>query len=159
MGSETTTPAPEIPRSKAPRIIAMIFVFLLLAAGGGAWYLWHSQAQASDQSSDPDAPPVAVIHLDSFIVNLADQGQITYLRVSMDLGVDKKPDTKEGGKGVPVASIRDTIIGVLATRHSEELLTPDGKEKLKQDLIAALNNRVPEIGIRDIYFTDFLVQR
>ncbi|HTW23256.1 MAG TPA: flagellar basal body-associated FliL family protein [Candidatus Baltobacteraceae bacterium] len=158
MASERTTRDSETP-SKAGRVLGAIVLLLILAGGAGAWYFWHSQAEASDQSSDPNAPPVAVIHLDSFIVNLADQGQVTYLRASMDLGVDKRPDTKEGGKSIPLAIIRDTIIGVLSTRHSEELLTTDGKQKLKQDLIAALSNRVPGLGVRDIYFTDFLVQR
>ncbi|HEX4074094.1 MAG TPA: flagellar basal body-associated FliL family protein [Candidatus Acidoferrales bacterium] len=146
--------------SKLPRILGVAIVLLLvLAVGGGIWYLRHSDTQASDTPASADGPPAAVIHLESFIVNLADQSQITYLRVSMDLGVDKAPDKKDGGAGVPIASIRDVIIGVLATRHSDELLTPEGKLKLKQDLISALNDRVPEIGVRDIYFTDFLVQR
>lgn len=159
MASEAITTAAETPHKRTARVLGALLALVVLASGCGAWYLLHNQAQAGEVSADPNAPPVAVIHLDSFIVNLADQGQVDYLRVSMDLGVSKQPDTKDGGKGIPVASIRDTIIGVLATRHAQELLTPDGKQTLKQDLLAALNNRVPEIGARDIYFTDFLVQR
>jgi len=132
-------------------------VFLVFGAAGG-WYMWYTKAQASNAPPGAGAGPSAVIHLDSFIVNLADQDQITYLRASIDLGVEKAPDARSG-QGVPLASIRDVIISVLATRHSQELLTPDGKLKLKQDLIAALNEHVPSIGVRDIYFTDFLVQR
>jgi flagellar protein FliL len=141
--------------SKMPGILGAAIVLLFLAGGAAAWY-HHSKVQASNASPSGGALPAGVIHLDSFIVNLADQGQITYLRVAIDLGVDKVPESKES---VPIASIRDAIIGVLATRHSEELLTPEGKQKLKQDLIAALDHRVPELGVRDIYFTDFLVQR
>lgn len=129
---------------------------LLLLAGGVAWYVHHSKVQASDTSANTEDRPAGVIHLDSFIVNLADQDEVTYLRAAIDLGVDRMPGAKEG---VPTAQLRDTIIGVLATRKSDELLTPEGKQKLKDDLIAALNDRVPEVGVREIYFTDFLVQR
>ncbi len=159
MASDRAKTGAEAGASKGSRIFGVAIVLLLLSVGGGAWHVWYNKAQASDAPAGPDAPPAAVIHLDSFIVNLADQEQITYLRASIDLGIDKVPDKKDGGQGVPIASIRDVIIGVLATRHSQELLTPLGKLKLKQDLIAALNERMPELGVRDIYFTDFLVQR
>lgn len=161
MANESTQPETEAKTSKLPLVLGVAITLLLLAGAGTAWYIHSTKVQASDASQNPNALPVGVIHLDSFIVNLADQGQITYLRVSIDLGVDKIPDVaKEGSQtGVPIASIRDAIISVLATRHSEELLTPEGKQKLKQDLIDTLNDRVPELGVRDIYFTDFLVQR
>jgi len=140
-------------------MLGVAIVLLLLAGGVAAWY-HYTKVQASNTPNAGNGLPAGVIHLDSFIVNLADEGQITYLRVSIDLGVDKVPNVKkEGDGGIPLASIRDAIISVLATRHSEELLTPEGKQKLKQDLIATLNNRIPELGVRDIYFTDFLVQR
>ena len=161
MAYESGRPEAETKASKLPLLLGVAIVLLVLAGVGAAWYIHDTRVQASDASDNPNALPVGVIHLDSFIVNLADQAQITYLRVSIDLGVDKVPNlAKEGSQtGVPIASIRDAIISVLATRHSEELLTPDGKQKLKQDLIATLNDRVPELGVRDIYFTDFLVQR
>jgi len=161
VANQSRSPEKEVGASSLPLVLGVATVLLLLAGVGAAWYIHSTRVQASDAPDNPNALPVGVIHLDSFIVNLADQAQITYLRVSIDLGVDKVPDVaKEGSQtGIPIASIRDAIISVLATRHSEELLTPEGKEKLKQDLIATLNQRVPELGVRDIYFTDFLVQR
>jgi len=142
--------------SKLPRILGATIAFLLIVGGGGVWYLRHTKVQASAALTGEDNRPAGVIHLDSFIVNLADQDQITYLRATIDLGVDRTPKSKET---VPTARIRDAIISVLATRKSQELLTPEGKQKLKEDLIASLKDRVPEIGVRDVYFTDFLVQR
>jgi flagellar basal body-associated protein FliL len=58
-----------------------------------------------------------------------------------------------------MARTRDTILSVLAAAKANDLLTPEGKEALKHNLLAALNGRVPEIEARDIYFTEFLVQR
>ncbi|HUA01640.1 MAG TPA: flagellar basal body-associated FliL family protein [Candidatus Aquilonibacter sp.] len=159
MAKETKTDAqaPKKSKSGVSTFLGVAIAVVLVVGGGGAWYLHHNKVQASNEAEGNQ--PLSTIHLDSFIVNLADQEQITYLRASIDLGVDRPPAKNGEGGGAPTAAIRDTIIGVLATRHSAELLTPDGKNKLKQDLIAALNQRVPEIGVKDIYFTDFLVQR
>jgi flagellar FliL protein len=112
---------------------------------------------------DSHASPVkAVMHLESFVVNLADPEENRFLRVGIDLGLENAPAAKEGtgGEGqVPIARIRDCILGVLSTWHSDALLAPEGKQKLKDELVHALQARVPELGVREVYFTDFLVQR
>jgi flagellar basal body-associated protein FliL len=48
---------------------------------------------------------------------------------------------------------------VLSTYHSADLLAPEGKLKLKQELVKALEVGAPELGVREVYITDFLVQR
>ena len=58
-----------------------------------------------------------------------------------------------------MATIRDSILTVLAQCTSDQLLTPEGKAKLKADLLNALNRDVPELRAREVYFTEFLVQR
>jgi flagellar basal body-associated protein FliL len=39
------------------------------------------------------------------------------------------------------------------------LLTPEGKADLKKNLVDSLGRKVPELGVKDVYFTEFLVQR
>jgi flagellar FliL protein len=102
------------------------------------------------------------MHLESFVVNLADPEENRFLRVGIDLGLENPLPAKEGkgGEGeIPTARIRDCILVVLSSWHSDTLLAPDGKQKLKDELVRALRARVPELGVREIYFTDFLVQR
>ena len=85
-----------------------------------------------------------------------------FLRVGIDLGLEAPLSAKEGkgGEGeVPIAAIRDCILGVLSTWHSDALLAPEGKQKLKDELVLALHTRVPELAVKEVYFTDFLVQR
>ena len=98
----------------------------------------------------------------SFVVNLADPEENRFLRVGIDLGLENPLPAKEGkgGEGeVPTARIRDCILAVLSTWHSDALLAPEGKQKLKDELVHALRERVPELGVKEVYFTDFLVQR
>jgi flagellar basal body-associated protein FliL len=59
---------------------------------------------------------------------------------------------------VPTAQVRDTILSVLATSQPETLLKLEGKRQLKDDLLKALQDRVPELAVENVYFTEFLVQ-
>ncbi|MDE3180851.1 MAG: flagellar basal body-associated FliL family protein [Acidobacteriota bacterium] len=104
-----------------------------------------------------DAPPVATIKLDTFVVNLADQNNDAYLRLSVTLGLGKALP-KEDNSSVTVPEVRDTILGVLTAWQSSDLLAQGGKAKLKAQLLAALDKRDPGLDVQDIYFTDFLIQ-
>lgn len=134
-------------------------LLLLGAVGGAGWHFWlHAPAPAKH----PSAPPISIVHLNNFIVNLADTDRDAYLRVGIDLGVDAKPGKKSANgeqKTMPTPEIRDAIISVLTTYRSSDLLTAQGKTQLKENLLEALNKRVHGVSVRKIYFTDFLVQR
>jgi flagellar FliL protein len=95
-------------------------------------------------------------------VNLADAEESHFLRVTMDLGIDRLPIGVEKEKSVAATSvprIRDAVLSVLTVSKADALLTPEGKMELKKNLIASLNQKVPELGVKDVYFTEFLVQR
>jgi flagellar protein FliL len=107
-----------------------------------------------------------VLPLDSFTVNLADAEDGRFLRATFSLGVDGqlpaivKVESKVPETGaVSMATIRDSILSVLSTCKSADLLTVEGKAKLKTDLITTLNRDVPALQAREVYFTEFLVQR
>ena len=156
--NETPAPAPAKKKSKTLLLLGLAVV---LAAGGAGWFFLGRKNVAAKSGAPA---PVTILHLDKFIVNLADTDRDAYLRVGIDLGVTAMPQPKSGGKddgngAGPVPEIRDAILGVLSTYHSSDLLTPAGKKQLKHSLIAALNSKVPGLEVRDIYFTDFLVQR
>lgn len=135
---------------------------LVILAGAGWFVLSKGHVQAEGPAAVAAAPSAKeIMHLDGFVVNLADTSGECFLRISIDLGLGHAAaghGEKEGG-GLPVARVRDVILRVLTTYRSEDLLAPEGKMKLKQELVKALQQAVPELDIRDVYFTDFLVQR
>jgi flagellar FliL protein len=136
---------------------------LALLAGLGACGCGMSSKKADAAKGTQGNPKIkAAMNLESFVVNLADPEEGRFLRVGMTLGLENPLPAKGGREEeswVPTARIRDTILGVLSTWHSDALLAPDGKQKLKEELVRALRARVPELGVREVYFTDFLVQR
>lgn len=166
-----TAPPPVNPgeskKSGSKLIIIVIAVVVCLAlAGGGYWFKTRrAMASSKKQGAPPaaqkaDAAPVAIIPLDSFVVNLADPGHSTFLRIGISLGLDKPlPKGGEGEGDSPLTpEIRDAILSVVTNWTSTELLAPDGKIKLKAQLRHVLQERLPQMGIAEVYFTDFLIQ-
>ena len=134
-----------------------IWGLVLLAAVGGTACKKASNATSKDSHA---AEVKSVLHLEPFVVNLADSEDNRFLRVGIDLGLETSPSAKEGKEGgVPTSRVRDCILAVLSTWRSDALLAPEGKQKLKDELIHALQAHAPELGVKEVYFTDFLVQR
>jgi len=108
--------------------------------------------------------------LEPLLVNLADAGGSSYLRVALTLRVadvaDKKgakasDEKSKNDKGAEdaVAAVRDTVLTVLGRQTADGLLAADGKEHLKTELKAALAEHNADLKVKDVFFTDFLVQR
>src|SRR5271156_6114626 len=142
----------------------MFFIVLLaLAAGGGAaWFFMQRGHDAEAVHASDSAAPRYIVHLEGFTVNLADTEETHFLRVTMDLGIDRLPEGVEKdhtSAGMPIARIRDAVLSVLTVSHAAILLTPEGKLQLKKNILEGLQHSVPELDVRDVYFTEFLVQR
>jgi len=97
------------------------------------------------------------LHLETFVLNLADREQRSYLRVGIDLGLGREFGKNENAP--PIGQVRDVILGVLAQSKVDDLLTAAGKGKLKEDLLHALQEGVPGLEVEEVYFTEFLIQR
>ena len=156
--TETPIVPVEAPKPKKRGKLLLVVSAVLLAALGAAGWLWHRSAAAqSQQETNADTEVKSVLHLESFVVNLPGTSENGYLRIGIDLGLGV--ETLDGEKQKPfVGRVRDTILSSLGTRTVEELLTQEGKAKLKRDILQAINERVPEIECREVYFTELLVQ-
>jgi flagellar FliL protein len=167
MVQTTTSPAVEVPSKPKSKVLLFLVVglVLLLGGSGAAWFfLAHGKKTPAATQKTGERDSEYTVHLDSFTVNLADQEESHFLRVTMELGLGRAPKgeaSKDGteASGFPIAQTRDTILSILSACKANELLTPEGKTTLKEHLLAALQEKVPEIEARDVYFTEFLVQR
>ena len=133
----------------------LIFVLLSLVAIGAAVWFWRSSVSSSAAEA---AKPRATLHLETFVLNLAGPDERAYLRAGVDLGLRSAPG-KDANTGPAIPLIRDTILGVLSTARPEDILTPQGKQALKTNILRALRERVPDLEVEDVDFTEFLVQR
>jgi flagellar protein FliL len=138
-----------------PSRILWLAVAIALSAIGGAFWLNQKAAVQTQRANDRKVKET--LHLDTFVLNLADPGQRSYARVGIDLGLSRPMGKRDNAPAL--GPVRDTIIEVLGQAKAEDLVTPQGKEKLKGDLLHALQERAPGLGIEDVYFTEFLIQR
>jgi flagellar protein FliL len=108
--------------------------------------------------------------LEPVLVNLADPGGSSYLRVALTLRVADVEEGKDAkakeeklkedkAASDAVASVRDTTLMVLGRQTADGLLAADGKEHLKADLKKAFAEHNADLKVMDVFFTDFLVQR
>jgi flagellar FliL protein len=104
------------------------------------------------------------------LVNLADVGGSSYLRLGLTLRVVDAADRKSSkgkeekskddkGADDVVAAVRDTVLTVVGRQTADGLLTADGKHQLKTELKAALAEHNPDLKVKEVFLTDFLVQR
>jgi len=151
------TPASDGDKKSPPKSKRLLYMLAALVVAAAGIYVWfHAHASTS---SAPSAAAAAetTLPLETFVVNLNGAGQRAYLRVGITLGLSR-PLPHNANREPPVALLRDAILSVLASAQPEQLLTSDGKQKLKTDLLNALQERAPELGIENVYFTEFLVQ-
>lgn len=149
----STAPKSADTKSHTKRNVWLGLVLALGLSAAGVFFEWGPAHSTSAAESTPEAS----LALETFVVNLNGGGQRAYLRVGITLGL-AHPLSAHSGGAAPTARVRDTVLAVLATAQPDELLKIEGKRQLKEELLKALQERVPEIAVENVYFTEFLVQ-
>ena len=54
--------------------------------------------------------------------------------------------------------INDVIITSISAKNYDQLYTTEGKETLRQEIVQAVNSRLPEYKVIQVYFSEFVVQ-
>jgi flagellar FliL protein len=147
-------------------ILIAVFVVILGVMGGGFFLMWSKINAASSPpmaAEEEQAAEQAVIDkmgplhpLDTFIVNLADEGGNRYLRVTMTLEVKDPSVIDSIQKGLP--QIRNAVLMILPSKKYDDIYTLEGKDALRSELIAHFNSLLPPESITNIFFTEFVVQ-
>lgn len=144
-------------KRKSPFLIVALTLLVGLGGGAAAMAFFHP-APSKSQESDAAGSVKAVLHLETFTVDMSSPEQKVYLRVGIDLGLGHDLKGQDDG-GTPTALVRDTILGVLMAAKPDDLISAEGKQKLKDHILNALHHRAPGLGALEVYYTEFLMQR
>jgi flagellar FliL protein len=101
---------------------------------------------------------VEYLPLESVLVNL--EGKRHYLRADIQLLIDSKEHAEKIKMHMP--PIRHALIMLFSNRNPEQLSAVDEREKLRQaalqDVTKTLEKYGAGEGLKDLFFTDFLIQ-
>jgi flagellar protein FliL len=147
-------------------IVALVFVLLLGLMGTGFFFMWNKMNTANAHPADSvetgalsEEEPVKIgpIHpLDTFIVNLADEGGARYLRVTMNLELKDKDAVALVQERLPL--VRNGVLMLLPAKKYADISSVEGKDALREELVAKLNSFLKSDSVANIYFTEFVVQ-
>ena len=171
--AEKKTPAPEKAEKKKGgklKLIIIVLVALGVLGGGGfaAWKFFLQPKAAEEAHGNETAPgtpavPEAVdtggqlVTLDSFVVNLSDPMGRRYLKATLDVEVaDAAAAAAELTAAMP--KVKDTLLLLLSSKSFEDIGSMDKKIELKNDIVSRLNQIIGKNKVRNVYFTEFVVQ-
>ncbi|MFW5625411.1 MAG: flagellar basal body-associated protein FliL [Campylobacter hyointestinalis] len=146
-----------------------ILVFLLIIGGLVAFIMLGSsdenaaarQPQATTQGPAPSPKQRSndffnIGPMDQFLVNLLSESGSRFLKTALNLELSEETLAPEIDKKKPL--IRDIIIRTLSSKTYEDVSTAKGKERLKDELVTKINETLRDGYIKNVYFTDFIVQ-
>lgn len=159
-------------------------LLLLIILGVAAFFLLKKDLAKEEKHGDepaavhaPDLNPSATIgpmvEIKEFIVNIISESDRHYVKASMTIELvstagaagggghgepagGKDPATEEVTQRMP--QIRDSILMLIGNKTYDELQDIQGKKQLKAELISKLNSILHKGKVKEIYFTDFIVQ-
>jgi flagellar protein FliL len=147
-------------------ILGGVICLLLVAFGVLFFMMWTKISALDDKASiSAEASMVEgegvkklgpIFSLESFIVNLDDPKFRKYLRVTMDIELVEEQNKQEIEERLP--QIRDSILTILPSKHYEEVISIDGKNQLRTEMLTTLNSFFNREIITNIYFTEFVIQ-
>jgi flagellar FliL protein len=153
---ETTVPPARSPKKKILLISAAVLA--LCAAGGAAWYYLNPVAPKTPVPALAKPPVYAT--LDTFTVNLTQEGGEQFLQIGITLLVADQAQSDLIKLYMPM--VRNRLLTLLSNKKAGELSSADGKQKLAEEIkarlqIAFVANSAPPV-ISNVLFTSFVIQ-
>ncbi|MEW6271529.1 MAG: flagellar basal body-associated FliL family protein [Thermodesulfobacteriota bacterium] len=154
-------------KGKGKLVLLLVAVLALGGAGAAAFLLGlvpggkapaggHGAAEEGAASAGAHGAGGAMRPLDPFLANLADESGTRYLK--MTLQVEFAGPEPPGQLDARMPQIRDVILTLVTSKTFADIRTPDGKERLREDVIDRMNHVLQADAVKSVYFTEFIVQ-
>lgn len=152
------------PVSNKKLIIMMAVIGVLLIVGSVGLTVWLvGSSDKAEEEPIVEEEVVTKAHylaLDTMVVNFAQKGPARYLQVDIQLMAHDAGALTTIEEHMPV--IRNDILVMLGGQSYETVSSREGKEKLRQEILAAVNRILKQqngkAAIQAVYFTNFVMQ-
>ena len=148
-------------------ILIAVGVLLLAGAGVGAMLFLKEEPPAEDaaageviEKATKMSSPIYQGLDPDFVVAFQNPKTVRFIKLSIEV-MTRDDDVIEDVK-LHMPAIRDRVIMLLSSKSEDSLLDASGKELLREELLAAvqdvLTENTGEPGVEAIYFTNFVMQ-
>jgi flagellar protein FliL len=162
------------PAKKGGKLLWIIVGVVVLGGGGAAAFLLtghkaaatpavqsDADAAAATPAGAPHAPPIYYKFDPAFVVNFGSEGNTRYLQITVET-MSRDPAVIEEIKTNEPA-IRNDLVLLFSGQQYEALVTPEGKDRLRQATLETIRKTVAAEGakselIEGVYFTSFVIQ-
>lgn len=147
-------------------IIGLLVILFSMGSSAAMYFLMdsrHDDTQPSARAVEEQISSPAPIFVDikPFTVNLQsghyDQ-RLLYTGLSLRVGNENTRELLEAH----MPQVRSRLLMLLSSQQAEDLITPAGKQRLSNDILALfeqpLTEPQPPLIINDVLYTDFIVQ-
>ncbi len=157
-------------KKKSPIVLILVVVVLLAASVGGTLYFTgffagggehEAEAGAADEHAAEARPELIYYTFEQpFTVNFQTETGLRFLQVNMDVVAHSQADIDGLVTHMPV--VRNKLIFLLSNQSYEQLISRQGKERLRSEILAAirevLEERTGSPSVEDVFFTSFVIQ-
>jgi len=178
------------PKSKKKLIFIVVGLVVLIAGAGVPMFLMGGGKEAEVvEEEHEEVKRLESAELGVFVVNLSETSAFLKTKIMIEYDaalVEKQTGGLEGGAdggkghgggaggggGVPKpggmpphflkreSQMKDAVIRVLSSKRADDLLTVEGKERLKDELLEGINEAVglEEPPVVGVFFAEFIIQ-
>ncbi|MEG0006470.1 MAG: flagellar basal body-associated protein FliL [Aeromonas sp.] len=164
--NELTLKDPAAAKKKKLIMIVALAVVLLGGGGAGAWFMLAGgdkpavEAAEAKPADNAPQPSLYVGMPRPFVFNVAGGQRDRLVQIKIQLMVRGAADEALAKQNIPL--IEGTLLRVFSAATAEQLMTFEGKEKLRQDSLEecrrVLNDLVSSPVIEQVLFTGFVMQ-
>lgn len=155
---ESEQPQQEKPgKGKKKLFIIIVGVVLVIAVSGFLTYsilMKGKGGNEGEKKGEALKEKAVLVAVDPFVLNLAEQGR--FLKVTMQLELSDAAFQQTIIDKIP--QIKDAIIILISSKSSEAIASPEGKLQLKDEILLRANQVIGKDVIRNLYFTEFVMQ-
>lgn len=157
--AEATVAVPKKKGGGMMKVIVLAGLFIMVAGGGAAWWMLGASTEAAEVEAEPALEARGLVPFEPFLVNLADAGSTRFLKVTVQLVVASPSEAKHIEETpVVLMQLRSAILELLTQEQAPVLVTPKGKEELKQAIKARTGPMLSKQKVLDVLFSEFVVQ-
>lgn len=155
---------PEEAKGSSSKLLLIGIGLLIVVAAvlGGLYFLGSSEEPTNTEPVQVEEKVNEVLQIQPFVVNLADDAGIHYLRLGIGFGIfNPGKDATTIDEDVLLPKMKDYLLRTIGQKTAAQMVSPQGREDLREQILAGANEILSPLDkgkVLEVYLTEFIVQ-